>query len=146
MIHAVIQRVKQASVQVEQQIVGKIQTGLCLLVGFSSTTEPPLDRFIEKVLHLRIFPDAQEKMNLSLLDYGGELLLVSQFTLAGSIVKGRRPSFDSAMPPELAQTYFEELVRRFKSHLKCVETGQFGASMEVSLVNWGPVTFHLEIK
>lgn len=141
-----IQRVSQASVTVDGETVGAIQRGLLVLVGFEKTdTQTQLDWHCDKLLKLRIFPDAQDKMNLSIVDIQGELLIISQFTLASNCKKGTRPSFDSVMPPTDAEHCYEQFVEQVRkaSGLK-VETGQFGAMMQVSLVNDGPVTFMLE--
>ncbi len=141
----VLQRVKLASVEVQNRITGKIGQGVCLLVGIEKEdTEEEARYLANKVVELRIFPDEEGKMNLSLLEIKGEVLAVSQFTLTGSIKKGRRPSFDNAEEPKKAERlfmYFIELIRRRGIE---VETGVFGALMEVRLVNDGPVTFIME--
>lgn len=141
----VLQRVKLASVEVQDRIVGEIGRGVCLLVGIEKEdTEEDARYLANKVVELRIFPDKEGKMNLSLLEIKGEVLAVSQFTLTGSIKKGRRPSFDNAEEPKRAEVvfmYFIELIRR--RGIK-VETGIFGALMELRLVNDGPVTFIME--
>lgn len=140
----VLQRVKRAAVKVEHKISGKIEKGVCLLVGIEKGDSEEDARYLaNKSAELRIFPDEEGKMNLSLLDIKGEVLAVSQFTLAASVKKGRRPSFDNAEAPERAEklfSYFVELIR--EKGIK-VETGVFGALMEVHLVNDGPVTFIL---
>lgn len=140
----VLQRVKQAAVEVEQKVRGKISKGVCLLVGIEKgDSEEDAQYLANKTIELRIFPDEERKMNLSLLDIKGEVLAVSQFTLAASVKRGRRPSFDNAEAPERAEklfSYFVELIR--EKGIK-VETGIFGALMEVHLVNDGPVTFIL---
>lgn len=140
----VLQRVKRATVKVEHKISGKIEKGVCLLVGIEKGDSEEDARYLaNKSAELRIFPDEEGKMNLSLLDIKGEVLAVSQFTLAASVKKGRRPSFDNAEAPERAEklfSYFLELIR--EKGIK-VETGVFGALMEVHLVNDGPVTFIL---
>lgn len=142
---AVIQRVTSANVTVEGQVVGQIGRGILVLLGVEKgDDESRADWLTEKVVNLRIFEDQAGKMNLSLADVGGSLLVVSQFTLAGNCDKGRRPSFDSAAPPEEGKRlyeYFVEVVRRFGLP---VATGIFQADMQVSLVNDGPVTFFLE--
>jgi D-tyrosyl-tRNA(Tyr) deacylase len=141
----VLQRVKRASVRVQDKVVGEIEKGICLLVGIEKgDTEGDVRYFAQKVVELRIFPDAESKMNLSLLDIGGEVLAVSQFTLAGSVKKGRRPSFDRAEDAGTAKRLFDEFVKLIKKSRVKVETGIFGSMMEVHLVNDGPVTFILE--
>lgn len=141
----VLQRVKQAAVEVEQNVVGEIGQGVCLLVGVEKgDTQQEAQYLANKIVELRIFPDRKEKMNLSLLDIQGEVLAVSQFTLAGSLKKGRRPSFDRAEDPEKAEKLFRYFVDLIKHRGVKVETGVFGALMKVSLVNDGPVTFILE--
>jgi D-tyrosyl-tRNA(Tyr) deacylase len=143
----VLQRVKKASVEVEQKVVGEIGQGVCLLVGVEKgDTQQEAQYLANKIVELRIFPDGEERMNLSLLDIQGEVLAVSQFTLAGSLKKGRRPSFDNAEEPEKAERLFCYFVDLLKQRGVKVETGIFGALMEVNLVNDGPVTFFLEKK
>lgn len=142
----VLQRVSSASVTVDESIIGQIDRGILVLVGFSKEDdESKLSYHIDKLLKLRIFADEAGKMNLSVSDIGGELLIVSQFTLAGDCKKGTRPSFDSALAPDKARALYEQYVEqlRAQSNLK-VETGEFGAMMQVALVNDGPVTFILE--
>ncbi|MFA9453679.1 MAG: D-aminoacyl-tRNA deacylase [Candidatus Aminicenantaceae bacterium] len=140
----VLQRVKEASVSVEQKTVGRIGRGLCLLVGVEKgDTEAAADYLAQKIVELRIFPDPAGKMNLSLLDIGGGVLAVSQFTLAGSIRKGRRPSFDRAEAPQSAAALFDYFVERLQAKGVEVATGVFGAMMDVLLINDGPVTFIL---
>jgi D-tyrosyl-tRNA(Tyr) deacylase len=142
---AVIQRVASASVTVEGETVGTIGQGVLVLLGVEKgDEESKADWLAEKIAGLRIFSDASGKMNLSLRDVEGALLVVSQFTLAGNCSKGKRPSFDSAAPPDEGRRlyeYFVEAVRRLGLQ---VETGIFQADMRVSLVNDGPVTFILE--
>lgn len=143
----VIQRVKESYVKVENRIVGKIGKGLLLLVGIEKgDSENMLEFMADKIVNLRIFPDENKKMNLSLLDVKGEILAVSQFTLAGSLEKGRRPSFDNAEEPQRAEALFNKFVDVLKNKGVKVETGEFGAMMEVFLINDGPVTFVLERK
>lgn len=143
----VLQRVKQAAVEVQHSTAGEIGQGLCLLVGVEKgDSEEEASYLANKIVELRIFPDEEGKMNLSLLDVKGEVLAVSQFTLAGSLKKGRRPSFDSAESPEKAEELFLYFVSLVKKRGVKVETGVFGALMEVRMVNDGPVTFILEKK
>lgn len=141
----VLQRVKEARVAVEGVTAGRIGRGLCLLVGVEKGDgETDAECLARKCVELRIFPDAQGKMNLSLAEAGGEVLAVSQFTLAGSVRKGRRPSFDGAEAPARAAELFESFVGAVEALGVTVETGVFQALMEVHLVNDGPVTFVLE--
>ncbi len=140
----VLQRVKEASVSVGDETVGRIGRGVCLLVGVEKgDSATDADYLSKKVAELRIFPDSDGKMNLSLLDIGGEVLAVSQFTLAGCIRKGRRPSFDRAEPPRSAAVLFDYFVGRLREQGVEVATGVFGAMMDVRLINDGPVTFIL---
>jgi D-aminoacyl-tRNA deacylase len=141
----VLQRVKEARVDVGGVTAGRIGRGLCLLVGVEKGDgEADAEYLARKCVELRIFPDAQGKMNLSLAEAGGEVLAVSQFTLAGSVRKGRRPSFDGAEAPARAAGLFESFVGAVEALGVTVETGVFQALMEVHLVNDGPVTFILE--
>ena len=141
----VIQRVKEASVRVDKEVIGEIKTGYLVLIGVAeSDTEQIADKMIKKMTGLRIFEDENGKTNLSLADVGGELLLVSQFTLYASCRKGNRPSFTEAGSPELAEQLYEYIVRQARKQVPRVETGIFGAHMEVSLVNDGPFTILLE--
>jgi D-tyrosyl-tRNA(Tyr) deacylase len=141
----VLQRVKQAWVEVEGRTAGRIGPGICLLVGVEKgDTQEDAEFLAGKTTELRIFPDQEGKMNLSLKESGGEVLAVSQFTLAGSTKKGRRPSFDSAEEPARAAELFEELVAQIRKKGFRVETGVFQAMMDVHLINEGPVTFMLE--
>ena len=141
----VIQRVSRASVRVGGELVGSIGRGLLLFVAIEThDTEKILDTFANKVVHLRIFSDEAGKMNRSSLEEGTELLAVSQFTLAGNLDRGRRPSFERAAPPERACHLFDRFVERLRASRLKVETGKFRALMEVELINDGPVTFVLE--
>lgn len=141
----VIQRVGQASVKVDGKIVGAIQKGYLVLIGVGrEDTEADADKYLKKLLGLRIFEDEQGKTNLSLADVDGELLLVSQFTLYANCRKGNRPSFIEAGDPEQAERLYQYIVSRAREQVPVVETGVFGASMEVSLVNDGPFTILLE--
>ncbi len=143
----VVQRVKESYVKVKDRIVGKIGKGLLLLVGIEKgDNENILNYMADKIVNLRIFADQNDRMNLSVMDVKGEILAVSQFTLAGSVEKGRRPSFDNAETPERAEILFNKFVEILKSKGVLVEKGEFGAMMEVYLINDGPVTFILERK
>ena len=140
-----IQRVSTASVSVDGQVTGRIGRGLMVLVAVHrDDTERDIERLAERLLTYRVFPDADDRMNRSLLDESAELLLVPQFTLAADTRKGTRASFTRAAPPEMGARYFDALVARCRDRLPRVETGRFGANMQVSLVNDGPVTFWLE--
>jgi D-tyrosyl-tRNA(Tyr) deacylase len=146
-VKIVLQRVKKAKVLVEGKTAGEIGAGVCLLVGIEKgDREVEADYLADKVIGLRIFPDEQGKMNLSLMETGGGILAVSQFTLAASIKKGRRPSFDQAESPEQAARLFSYFVDRLKASGLKVETGVFQAMMDVYLINDGPVTFILDSK
>lgn len=141
----VIQRVTEAEVRVDGRSVGRIGAGILLLLGVEKgDMERDADWLAEKIANLRIFEDAAGKMNLSVMETGGQILAVSQFTLAGNCAKGRRPSFDSAAPPEEANRLYVYFVERLRGLGITVETGIFQAMMRVSLVNDGPVTFILE--
>lgn len=142
---ALIQRVTRASVEVEGRTVGQIDQGLLVLVGVEKGDDQArADSLLHKLLNYRVFSDAQGKMNLNVQQAGGSLLLVSQFTLAASTRKGLRPSFSSAAPPEEGERLFNYLVAQAQSADVPVATGEFGANMQVALVNDGPVTFMLE--
>ncbi len=144
---AVIQRVKQSSVSVDKHIVGRIDHGLLILLGVAKEDkEAEADYLSKKIVNLRIFEDENSKMNLSLLDTGGEALVVSQFTLLGDCKKGRRPSFVDAAGPEKANALYEYFVEKIRQMGVHVQTGQFRAMMDVSLVNDGPVTLILHSK
>jgi D-aminoacyl-tRNA deacylase len=141
-MRVVAQRVREARVEVDGQVVGSITTGLLVLLGVAhSDTERDAAYLVEKTLHLRVFPDEQGRMNRSLLETGGALLVVSQFTLYGDCRKGRRPSFDLAASPEQARSLYEYFVAKSREAGVAVATGVFQAYMQVSLVNDGPVTF-----
>src|SRR5437016_1705021 len=144
-MRAVVQRVRRCRVVVESKTVGEIGAGLLVLLGVGKTdTETAADYLAEKVLGLRVFEDADEKMNRSVQDIGGDVLVVSQFTLYGDVRRGKRPSFDSAARPEEARHLYEYFVEKIRSAgLRC-ETGQFQAMMEVEVVNSGPVTILLD--
>ena len=144
-MRAVVQRVSRAKVTVQGEITGEIGRGLLVLIGIGSAdTESGADYLADKIAGLRIFEDAQGKMNLSLADVGGSVLAVSQFTLYGDVRHGRRPSFDAAAPPEKARALYEYFVERIRATgLRC-ETGRFQEMMQVELVNDGPVTILLD--
>ena len=141
---ALIQRVTEARVVVASEVVGTVGRGLLAFVAVEpGDTEARADRLLERILGYRVFPDGEARMNLSLADVGGGLLLVSQFTLAADTQKGMRPSFSSAAPPDEGRRLFEHLVERARAVHGEVATGRFGADMQVALVNDGPVTFWL---
>jgi D-tyrosyl-tRNA(Tyr) deacylase len=143
---ALIQRVQHASVVVDGQTIGAINEGILALIGVEKNdTEANAQRLLERLLNYRIFTDNDDKMNLSLHDTKGGLLLVPQFTLAADTQKGNRPSFSSAAAPEQGQRLFNYFVAEAKINYTNVETGQFGADMKVSLLNDGPVTFWLQV-
>jgi len=142
---AVIQRSKNASVSVDQKIIGKIEHGLVVLLGvFQDDEKRDVDFLVSKTVHLRIFGDAEGKMNLSVKDTGGSLLVVSQFTLCGDWRKGRRPSFIHAAEPAKAEALYEYFIEQVKMESVQVGVGRFGAMMDVQLTNDGPVTFVLD--
>ncbi|MEX1023724.1 MAG: D-aminoacyl-tRNA deacylase [Planctomycetota bacterium] len=144
-MRAVVQRVARARVLVDDQPVGEIGRGLLVLLGcLCGDDAGAADRMADAVGRLRCFNDAAGRMNLDLAAVGGEVLVVSQFTLAWDGSKGRRPSFDRALAPERAAPLVERVVARLRAQGHSVATGRFGASMQVELVNDGPVTFHLE--
>lgn len=145
-MRAVVQRVSRATVSVDSRVVGHIEAGLLVFVGIAADDGPAdLEYIASKVRDLRIFPDDAGRMNRSLRDTGGGLLVVSQFTLAGDARNGRRPSFITAAAPDLARPIFERLLERLRADGP-VETGEFQAQMEVELVNDGPVTLLLDSK
>jgi len=146
-MRAVIQRVSRAKVSVEGEMIGEIGKGILVLLGISSTdTEKEAIYLLEKTLNLRIFEDAAGKMNLSLLNIKGELLVVSQFTLYADVRKGRRPSFIEAAAPEKANPLYEFFVAEAVKQVKKVATGRFQTMMDVELVNDGPVTILIDSK
>ena len=141
---AVVQRVTHSAVQVESQQIGAIEKGLLVLLGVGhEDTEKQVRWLAEKIANLRIFEDRNGKMNRSVLDVGGSMLVVSQFTLLGDCRKGRRPSFVAAAPPAKAEALYEQFVTQVKQMKIDVATGKFGAMMQVSLINDGPVTLIL---
>ena len=140
-----MQRVSRAIVRVDSRTVGEIGKGLVVLLGIrSGDTREAADYLAEKVAHLRVFPNAEEKRNLSVLDVGGAVLAVSQFTLFGDVRRGRRPSYIDAAPPDEAEPLYEYFLAALRRHSVRVESGVFGAMMEVELVNDGPVTILLD--
>lgn len=144
-MRAVVQRVVEAKVYVEGRKVGEIGRGVLIFLGVGRDDSSEDARTLaEKVVHLRIFPDAFDKMNLSVLDVGGGILVISQFTLFGDCRKGRRPSYASAAPPELANALYEAFVDEVRQFTASVETGQFQEMMQVHLINDGPVTLLLD--
>jgi len=144
-VRAVVQRVTSARVTVDDRVTGEIADGLLILLGVQEGDGPSDVQYIaSKIRDLRIFPDAAGKMNLSVLDRQGGVLVVSQFTLAGDARNGRRPSFANAAPPQIARAFYEDVVRELKTSGLRVETGEFQAMMQVALVNDGPVTILLD--
>ncbi len=144
-MRAVVQRVKRAQVDTDGQTVGEIGRGLVILLGVGhDDTEAQIERLWGKIARLRIFEDADGKTNLSLADVGGEVLIVSQFTLFASCKKGNRPSFTQAGAPDEANRLYELFVERARRDVPRVETGRFGAQMDVSLINDGPFTLWLD--
>ncbi|MGZ8227756.1 MAG: D-aminoacyl-tRNA deacylase [Methylococcaceae bacterium] len=140
----IIQRVTSASVTVNENIIGRVGVGIMALVGVEKEDTPKeADRLLERILNYRIFADSNDRMNLSLRDINGGLLLIPQFTLAADTRKGNRPSFTSAAPPEQGRQLFEYLQQFAKQTYHIVEFGEFGADMQVALINNGPVTFTL---
>ncbi len=141
-----IQRVKEASVTIDNKLYSQINAGILALVGIEKgDTAEQIEKMAAKLVNLRIFPDENDKMNKSILDIKGEMLVVSQFTLCGNCKKGTRPSFDNSAPPETANKLYEDFVEKIKSLEIKVGTGKFGAMMDVALINDGPVTFMLEM-
>lgn len=142
-----LQRVRSARVEIEDRTAGTIGQGLLVLVGVEQgDDEARADRLLERLLGYRVFPDSAGKMNLSVRDIGGGLLLVPQFTLAADTEKGMRPSFTPAAAPELGKRLFDYLVERARTQYASVEAGVFGADMQVTLTNDGPVTFWLQVQ
>ena len=146
-MRAVIQRVKRSKVTVDDKIVGEIGAGLLVLLGVTHEDDnKAVDYLVEKIINLRIFSDADGKMNLSLTDVGGEMLVVSQFTLYGNTSRGRRPSFIEAASGEDALRWYKYFVAKARETVTKVATGEFGAMMDVELVNDGPVTIILDTR
>ncbi|QQZ10751.1 D-aminoacyl-tRNA deacylase [Heyndrickxia vini] len=144
-MRVVLQRSKQANVKVDGEIVGEITNGFVLLVGIThNDTEADVKYLADKIVNLRVFEDENEKMNFSLLDVGGQILSVSQFTLYGDCRKGRRPNFMDAAKPEKAEILYNLFNHMLRDKGVFVATGQFGAMMDVSLINDGPVTLIVE--
>jgi len=141
-----IQRVSWAKVVVDGQLIAEIEQGILVLIGMEKEDQPlQADKLLHRLLNYRIFADHDDKMNLSVTDIHGGLLLVPQFTLAANTKKGLRPSFSSAKPPTEAESLFLYLLNQAKNQYNTVESGQFGADMKVSLVNDGPVTFSITV-
>lgn len=146
-MRSVIQRVNYASVKINDEIIGKINKGILVLLGIcDEDTEKDMVYMADKITGLRIFEDENDKMNLSLEDIGGELLVVSQFTLFGDCRKGKRPSFSSAGKPEYANEMYENFIMYLKEKGFTIQTGKFGADMKVELLNDGPVTLMIDSK
>ena len=143
----VIQRVKHASVTVDSKVIGKINNGFMVLIGVEDAdTKEIADKMVSKLVNMRIFQDENDKMNLSLSDVNGELLLISQFTLYANCKKGNRPSFTEAGKPDMANEMYEYIISKCKDSIEVVEKGEFGADMKVELLNDGPVTIILDSK
>ncbi|MCH1967483.1 D-aminoacyl-tRNA deacylase [Paraclostridium sordellii] len=144
-MRAVVQRVASSKVIVDESTIGEINKGLLILLGVThEDTSKDVDYLLDKIVNLRIFEDENDKMNLSLKDVNGELLVVSQFTLYGDCRKGRRPNFTNAAKPDLATSLYEEFIDKAKKEGIKVGTGKFGAHMMVDLVNYGPVTILID--
>ena len=142
-----IQRVSEAKVVVNNESIGEIQQGILAFIGIEKEdSKAQVSRLVDKILSYRIFADENDKMNLSVQDIKGGVLLVPQFTLAADTQKGSRPSFSSAASPEKAENLFNEFIEQTKNKYQKIEAGQFGADMKVSLLNDGPVTFWLQVK
>ena len=141
-----IQRVKEASVTIDGKLFSSINKGILALVGIEKgDTLEQVQKAAKKVANLRIFPDENDKMNLSLIDVQGEMLIVSQFTLCGDCKKGTRPSFDKSAPPDIANELYEKFVTEISGFGIQTQTGKFAAMMDVALINDGPVTFMIEV-
>lgn len=143
---ALLQRVSEASVSIDDAVVGRIGVGLCTLIGVQPLDdEQSAQKLVDKLLGYRVFPDAQGRMNLDIKQAGAQLLLVPQFTLAADTTQGRRPGFSTAAKPAMAEALFSVFCTKAQEQLGQVQTGRFGADMQVALVNDGPVTFWLEV-
>lgn len=146
-MRAVVQRVKSSKVEVDGKTIGSIGKGINLLIGISKDdTREDIDYIVRKVLGMRIFEDDKGKMNYSLNDINGQLILISQFTLYGDCRRGKRPDFMKAQGGDLARSLYNELVEEFKKEVPDLQTGEFGADMQVEIINDGPVTLLLESK
>ena len=146
-MRAVVQRVKSSKVEVDGKIIGSIGRGINLLIGISKEdTREDIDYIVRKVLGMRIFEDENGKMNYSLQDIKGQLIVISQFTLYGDCRRGKRPDFMKAQGGDLARSLYNELVEEFKKEVPDLQTGEFGADMQVEIINDGPVTLLLESK
>jgi D-aminoacyl-tRNA deacylase len=144
---AIIQRVSKAKVSINQKVIGQIEKGYLVLLGVvKGDTDQDLDYLVKKISSLRIMADQDKKMNLNLKDVNGEVLVISQFTLAGNVKKGNRPSFINAANPEVGEKYYLQFIKTLRDQGLKVETGQFGGYMEVSLVNDGPTTIIIDSK
>ena len=141
-----IQRVKKASVKIDSELFSQIDKGILAFVGINKgDTQEQIEKMAKKIVNLRIFPDENDKMNKSLVDINGEMLIVSQFTLCGDCKKGTRPSFDKSEVPDVANKMYENFITEVQNLGIRTKTGKFAAMMDVSLVNDGPVTFMLEL-
>ena len=147
-MRVVVQKVKNASVKVNNQLVGEINNGLVVLAGYEpSDSKEDISWMVQKIIKMRIFDDSENKLNFSILDVNGEILLISQFTLHASVKKGNRPSYIKAADSKKAKQMYDQTIREFETLLKRkISTGKFGANMEVSLVNNGPVTITIDTK
>ena len=147
-MRVVVQKVKNASVKVNNQLVGEINNGLMVLAGYEpSDSQEDISWMVKKIIKMRIFDDSENRMNFSLLDVNGEILLISQFTLHASVKKGNRPSYIKAADSKKAKLMYDQTISEFETVLKRkISTGEFGANMEVSLVNTGPVTITIDSK
>ena len=144
-MRVLIQRVKRASVTIDKELYSSIDKGILALVGIEKgDTLEQVQKSAKKIANLRIFPDENDKMNLSILDVEGEMLVVSQFTLCGDCKKGTRPSFDKSAPPQIANELYENFVEEIQNYGIKTQTGKFAAMMDVELINDGPVTFMIE--
>lgn len=141
-----IQRVKRASVTINGEIYSSIEKGILALIGIEKGDAlEQVQKLAKKIANLRIFPDSNDKMNHSMIDIGGEMLVVSQFTLCGDCKKGTRPSFDKSAPPDIANSLYEKFIKEVSNYGINTGTGKFGAMMDVELINDGPVTFMIDI-